>query len=251
MALTKCCVLPSSGQEIGNAEPRKRQVRGRVGRVVLVAVAVAAVVLACACEPRLRTDPPPHTSLGGVATGYTGTGPSVAIIGDSLTVQTWDALYRNLAADHAVEVGAWFGEGFDGGAISDSTGEYEVGNIVDAFTPDQPSVVVLALGTNTSWHNAGHVDDIALALEREAEAVAAFDGSCLVWVTLPSAPGAPLWDDDAAQQLNDAATWADRTADWAGAVTAEPTLLKTDRVHATTAGIAVRARVIADAVRAC
>jgi hypothetical protein len=195
---------------------------------------------------------PTHGTSGGVAHTYFGTGPTVDIIGDSLTVMDWDDLYTDLSPDHSVKVAGWFGEGWSGGPFTDRTGVFFAQSVVDEYAADDPDVVVLALGTNDVWHDGAHVDDPVLASTTEHAAVDAFAGSCIVWVTLPDVPGAANWDPVEAQTMNaDAATWADQTADWAGAVTADPTLLNAGHVHATAAGYLVRAQLIDDAVGRC
>jgi lysophospholipase L1-like esterase len=226
-------------------------------RCLALTTFAAACLLACACEPSPPTTTtttapavvtPPHGRYGEISHTYTGTGPTVAILGDSLTVLGWDALYGDLDTDHAVKIGAWYGEGFDGGSFSDTVGQGPLMPSVAAeYAANQPDVVVIALGTNTVW-GAG---DLTAALTNEATAVSAFGDACLVWVTVPADPGASDWDAVGAQQLDAAATWADETVDWAGAVAADPTLLTAGHVHTTAAGTAQRAQMIADAVRSC
>jgi lysophospholipase L1-like esterase len=191
---------------------------------------------------------PTRSTYGGVAHDYTGTGPKVAIVGDSLTVLAWNDLYTDLDQDHAVRVAAWFGEGFDGGAFSTKTGVYFAGAVDAEYAPTDPDVAVLALGTNTVWEGG----DLDAALTNEAAAVAQYGTACKVWVTIPVNPGAADWDSAGAQTLNEAASsWADETVDWDAAVTADPSLLTAGHVHTTTHGTEVRAQMIADAVRAC
>lgn len=215
-------------------------------RTIVPLLAGIGLLWACGCQP--RPAPPPHSTYGETAHQWLGTGPSVAIIGDSLTVAAWDPLYRNLTTDHRVKIAAWFGEAFDGGALSTKLGGTWSTSVVNEYANDPPDVVVVALGTNTAWGTG----DLDLAVANQAAALAAFPAACLVWVTLPLDPGATDWHTDRAAALNElGATWADHQVDWAGAVASTPTLLGADRVHTTTTGTAVRARLISEAVRAC
>lgn len=212
----------------------------------LAAVAALCLILlgACSCQPR-QVAVPAHAKTGGVMHSYTGTGPRVVVLGDSLTVGIWDALYRNLGRDRSVKVAAIFGEGFDGGAFSTALGDLLLPKAAREYAVDDPSVAVVALGTNTVWDGG----DVDLALANQQAAVAGFGDACLVWVTLV---GESAWDAEGAARLEaDAATWADRTVDWAGAVTEHPEYLGDDGIHATPAGYAARASMIAEAVRSC
>lgn len=215
------------------------------------AVVLAVIVAACGCQPNSVAVPSKGTS-GVIMHTYTGTGPRVVVLGDSLTVGTWDRLYRDLGQDHAVKIAARFGEGFDGGSFSDAFGRPVMVDAAAEYAADQPAVAVIALGTNTAWHNSARADDIDLALANEATAVAGFGAACLVRVTLPTASTAPGWDPAVAERLNaSSAAWTDRTVDWAGTVAARPELLDAGGVHATPEGYRVRAKMIAAAVRSC
>jgi lysophospholipase L1-like esterase len=221
-------------------------------RLAIVAAAVAGLAgLGCAaCTPAVNV--PPKSTYGAITHTWTGTGPKVAILGDSITVAAWGPLYRNLATDHAVKIAAWWGEGFDGGAFSDRTGTTMMVDAATEYASDPPAVVVSALGTNTVWNAGGHVDDVDTAIANEATAIASFPDACLVRVTIPETSPATGWNRDTAARLNAMSSiWADVTVDWAGAVAGNPALVSSDGVHTTATGTVVRAQMIADAVRAC
>jgi lysophospholipase L1-like esterase len=121
------------------------------------AVAIVTCVLASCSAARTTSSPPPSippvSRIGASATGYTGSGPKVVILGDSLTVMGWHDLYRRLDRDHAVAIVAWWGEGYNPGRFSIALQApplvADVGT--KTFAPTRPDVAVLALGTNDAW----------------------------------------------------------------------------------------------------
>lgn len=96
-----------------------------------------------------RDDQDP-TRLGETEYQWTGDGPKVVILGDSLTVSSRDELRERLD-DVSLKIGAHFGEGLAGGALSAATGSPLMESIATTYSADPPEVAVIALGTNDAW----------------------------------------------------------------------------------------------------
>jgi lysophospholipase L1-like esterase len=224
-------------------------------------LAAALLVVLAACgdgsddDPSTTTTEPPDPtttvpeavdpSFGSIEPTYQGDGPRVVVLGDSLTVQSREALGRQLAG-YALKVGALRGEGLAGGPFSEEFGEEAMLAAARLYAPDDPEVVVLALGTNDAWSA-----DIALPAAREAWRTMTdlFDSACIVGVTIVETTTAARYDADEARAINELITEdSDQVVDWrelGARVTAG------DGIHVTPEGAEIRAEEIRRAVEAC
>ena len=85
-------------------------------RGVVTTFVVLGLLVACSGQSRPK---PPALAFGAGQTtdSYTGDGPKVVVLGDSLTVKSWTETYNDLTNDHAVMAAAWDGEGYGGGPL--------------------------------------------------------------------------------------------------------------------------------------
>jgi lysophospholipase L1-like esterase len=187
--------------------------------------------------------------LGLIAKSYTGSGPKVAIIGDSLTVLEWNDLYSSLDRHYAVEIGAFFGEGYNPGKFSQALhlSPPLLVQTAHTYAASHPSVAVLALGTNDAWNRRS----TPKALAAMATMIAGFKGACLVGITLPENSTVKGWSNTEAHSLNVAMRkWANQVVDWAS-MSAAPAVLGAGGVHTTAKGTNLRADAIIAAVKRC
>ena len=193
-----------------------------------------------------RDDRP--TSPGGdIEHEWFGRGRTVAILGDSLTVQARAHLRTLLAAD-ALKVAALYGEGMSGGPLSDGMGSPIMPAVVAEYAEDPPDVVVVALGTNDVWQpGVGPA-----SFERSWHAMTrAFDDSCVVGVTATETTAAVRYDARDAEAVNRVIRrTADVVVDWAE-LGADPRYTGTDHIHLTTEGRGRFAQLIARGVDRC
>jgi lysophospholipase L1-like esterase len=230
----------------------------------VVAAPPSGVFMKCAQGPTAPT----VSSIGAHASAYTGRGPKVAIIGDSLTVQTWNQLYDALVPSYAVRIGAYAGEGYNPGPLKKAINELEkrpgTGStapqlpetapdqgvmvaVAEEFAKSRPDIVVLELGTNDAWNRRSTADAIS-AMEKMA---ADFRPACMIGLQLAENSKAKGWSNREARELNLAMRdWADHVIDWAR-LSARPGLLAPDAVHPTPAGRQVLTDAVAEAVRSC
>ena len=161
-----------------------------------------------------------------------GPGP-VLVVGDSLEVGTEPYLRGELAGvDVAVD------------ARTSRPSDEGVAVLREALRP-QHEVVVFDLGTNDDPGDPG-----ALTASLEAARQIAGD-RCLVVATINRPPLGGVSDaglNDAVEAF--AAASGARVADWRSAAR-EPGALQDDGVHGTASGYALRARLIAEAIRSC
>lgn len=193
--------MPVSGPPRLSAVGATRWVRS----AVLGAVAVVVLSSGASCGGDDGGDGgSPSTAAGGAGTtttgvadfgsaeeAFSGSGPTVVILGDSLVVQTRDQLHELLDADHATKIAAYVGEGFGGGSFTAALGADEpaMQGVAADYEADGADVLVLALGTNDAWLPELGVDDAVAGIE---EIVARFPGACIVGVEVnpwSEAPG--------------------------------------------------------------
>lgn len=105
---------------------------------------------------------------GCVEVSYTGEGPTVAVLGDSITHLSRDHIHRALGHD-AVKLA-----GMRGITIEAAQ------RIADGYASDAPDVVVIDLDTNDAWTGVP-LDTIYAGLDTMFNK---FSGSCIVAVTL-------------------------------------------------------------------
>ncbi|HEY1273450.1 MAG TPA: GDSL-type esterase/lipase family protein [Thermoleophilaceae bacterium] len=156
-------------------------------------------------------------------------------MGDSLTVGDGAYLQRELAGV-PVRIDAEIGRSSTAG----------VGVLRARLRPDD-DVVVFDLGTNDSPAQPGR-----LAADLDAARGLA-DGRCMVLATInrPPAGGATVEGLNEAVRAFAAETPGTQVADWRALAGSEPSLLQSDRVHATPIGYALRAVLVAQAVEGC
>jgi hypothetical protein len=159
---------------------------------------------------------------------------SVLVVGDSLEQGTGPHLQRELEGLE-VTVDARRGRPSSEG----------VAVLRERLRPEH-EVVVFDLGTNDP---PSQPEVLAAGLTAARELAA---GRCLVVASIQRPPldGVPVDGLDGAVRDFVAATPSARLADWRAATT-EPGVLAPDGVHGTPEGYALRARLVADAVRAC
>jgi lysophospholipase L1-like esterase len=236
-------------------------------------VAVAVLVAGCGGDPEGTTSPtspseattddaaPARGSseaatttepfeVGDIDTEYRGDGPTVAVLGDSLTVQSWDELVDALDG-YAVRIAAIRGEGLSGGPFSREMGQAMMPAQVREMALDPPDVVVVGLGTNDVWGSDLSVDGFRATW---AELVTAVAGSCLVGITVTEeAPAAvPPYDGAAAAAVNSLIRAdSDVVVDWATEGLGDRYTDATDTIHLTDDGQRHRAALVREAVDRC
>jgi hypothetical protein len=114
---------------------------------------------------------------------------------------------------------------------------------------DPPAILAFSLFTNDGPSNVA-------ALVNAVRATATRSGGCAVWATIVRPPYQGQSYDAVNRKLKalarqDTFALGLQIVDWAAAVRSEPSLLAGDGVHATPAGYATRAKLYADAIRAC
>ena len=208
-------------------------------RLMVAAVVALVVVSAAALVVWRRDSSPPGVKAPPGVSDYVGTGPRLAIIGDSITVVSTDALAAALEGDHATSMTAVIGIKADAQLVT-----------AQRYVATDPTVVVINLGTNdVSQH------DPTAEYRSELDAmVALFPDRCVVVTTITTQ--APVPDDFArrAREYNDHIRTFAHVADWDAAIgraVAAGRQVTTDGVHPNPDGQQLYAQVIRDAVAAC
>ena len=178
---------------------------------------------------------------------YTGSGPRVAVLGDSITVGSRPALREELSS-RSLKIGALLGEGLSSGPYSQVLGEDVMLSAAEDISDDGPPVAVLALGTNDAWNPR-------LTLDAAQEALARYDEllseTCLVVVTVNEDAVAPDFDRSEAAAINESLrAMADQVVDW-DVLADAPGALRDDTIHPSDAGKQAWARAVADGVERC
>ncbi|HEY8581987.1 MAG TPA: hypothetical protein VIL49_03540 [Capillimicrobium sp.] len=180
------------------------------------------------------------SSLGGpgpIPAPTSGGTPTLRMIGDSLAEGTASLLPGQLpgwSVSTDAETGRSLRVGMERWAAT------------RASTP--PTVAAFSLFTND---DPGSVAAFEAAVRQTAEEPA---GTCVVWATIARPPvGGRTYAAANAALERVAAAYPTRimVVPWARAVQANPGWLRSDRVHATPEGYAARARMYAEAARAC
>lgn len=170
------------------------------------------------------------------------------MLGDSLTVQARSHLRTLAAGTYALKVGALYGEGMSGGALSVNLPDPLMPAVVDEYAGDPPDVVVLALGTNDVWQR--HIGPVSFEREWHA-ATRRFPGACLVGVTVTETDGALQYDPAEARQVNRVIRrTADVVVDWAAA-SRSTRYTDTDNIHLTPDGRRHFAELVVDGIERC
>jgi lysophospholipase L1-like esterase len=206
-----------SAQETMNTTTKKAA-NSIVGKLTALILAGAAAVL-----------------LSGAPAAAQNAGGSVLVIGDSLQVGTGPYLEQQLGA-MPVELDS-----------RESRGSGEGLEALRARLRPDHTVVVFDMGTNDDPSNPD-------ALYATLQAARAATGDrCLVVATLLRPPYNGITYDELNAALERFAldTPGVQLVDWYGVATSTPGILYDDGVHARPEGYALRARLIADAIRSC
>jgi lysophospholipase L1-like esterase len=190
---------------------------------------------------------PERPAAGGMTFNYTGHGPRVLVLGDSLTLAGWSLLYELLTPRYGVLIAAWKGEGYNRGKMSDRFDVSLLPRAAAFLATTNPQVAVIAAGTNDAWFGRS----LAGALDAMYETVEVLRGACLIGVTLRENVVDPSYSNEVARALNAAMyMWADEVVDFAR-IADRPGMLQGDGIHTTPAGTVARARAITAAVERC
>jgi lysophospholipase L1-like esterase len=216
--------------------------------ILLTCAGVLSVSTSCGSDDSPGA-PPPSTGgfdVGVIEDDYAGSGPTLVILGDSITNQSRAELHQVLDPHYRTKVGAVTGEGFGGGPLTAAVGEGRRGMLEAAaeYALDDPSTVVIALGTNDAWNPQLGLD---AAKEAMAAMVATFPESCVVGVAVSEWSEAENYDRGEARSLNA------QLRDLADVVVPalEPSDVGADMIHPTTEGKTAFAQAVASGVRTC
>lgn len=168
-------------------------------------------------------------------------------MGDSLTVQARASLRAQL--DHyTLKVGALFGEGISGGALSRYMAAPIMPAVAADYAQDQPDVLVIALGTNDVWQPGYGADSFEMAWHHTLRQ---FPGACTVGVTVTETDQVLLYSREEAQKVNRVIRrTADVVIDWAE-IGKSPDYTTPDNIHLTANGRTHFAELIAAGVAEC
>jgi lysophospholipase L1-like esterase len=216
--------------------------------ILLTCAGVLSVSTSCGSDDSPGA-PPPSTGgfdVGLIEDDYAGSGPTLVILGDSITDHSRAQLHRVLDPRYRTKIGAVTGEGFSGGPLSAAVGEGRRGMLEAAtkYARDDPSTVVIALGTNDAWNPLLGLD---AATEAMADMIVKFPESCVVGVAVSEWSEAENYDRDEAQSLNA------QLRDLADVVVPalEPADVGADMIHPTTEGRTAFAQAVASGVGRC
>lgn len=220
-------------------------------RALACAVALAVVCLPVSGCSLFGDDPAAEPSaLGQIDRVPVGSGPLVAVLGDSLTVSIRDALAAAMS-DRSLLVAAVSGEGWTGGVFTrDNPGDPPVVAAGLEYAALGPAVSVLALGTNDAWSSELPVQ---AALDQIDRVAGALGGSCIVAVEIDEdVPEQSAFDTDAARAINEKLrSVAGQVVPWNWAANGGDGLVAEDGIHLTEAGQELRARLTDEAVDRC
>ena len=188
---------------------------------------------------------PDTPDMGEIEQDFTGTGPEVVILGDSVTAISRPWLRRELTG-RSLKIAALWGEGFGGGPISNAVGYPVMQTTAATYGTDAPEVAVIELGTNDCWHA-----DLSLAgaLDGLHTIVARLTGTTLVGVTITERAMAPGYDRAGAAAINEALRGVvDVVVEWGPRSRSEGFLDPSDLIHPTPEGSELFARLVAEGV---
>ena len=197
-------------------------------RAAVLAVLVALALAGCGSDEDVAAgfsiaDPP---ARGGER--------DVFVVGDSLAVGMASVLPGTLPG-WGVRIDAEWGR---------PLGE---GMRILADEPAPPAILAISLFTNNDPRDVG-------ALEAAVRSTAQRPGGCAVWATIVAPPYEGVSHDAGnalLRRLERDGELGLELVDWARAVQRDASLMSADEVHASPAGYRVRARMYADAIRAC
>jgi lysophospholipase L1-like esterase len=202
--------------------------RARRRALMLLALAAVGLQAAVACATE-------ETTYSGAAHA-----PKVAVIGDSITWMSADAIHDTLDPSYAVEITGVVG----------ATARLQVhGTDIPEFhqaAATEPDIVIINLGTNDTDESAEDIlDDLSRARALFPSA------ACYVPVTLTThGVGTFRSSSKAALYVNQVLP-REHLADWASAVDAHPSLVGPDGVHPTGDGSVALAALYKSAADSC
>jgi lysophospholipase L1-like esterase len=140
--------------------------------------------------------------MGEIESEYSGSGPTVVVLGDSIADQSRRELHRVLDPHYRTKIAAVWGEGFDSGPLSDAVAEGRAVMLEAAaeYARDTPTTVVIALGTNDAWNPRLELDAAEAGM---AQMVGEFPRSCIVGVEVNEWSKAENYDASEARALNE------------------------------------------------
>jgi lysophospholipase L1-like esterase len=187
--------------------------------------------------------------MGAVEEEFEGDGPTVVVVGDSLTVSSRAEL-RDALDGYAVKIAALRGEGLAGGPFSERWDRLIMAEALEAYATDSPDVLVFALGTNDAWQSDLTTEELDAGWDRFLDL---YPDTCLVGVTVTEdAPAAEGYDVAEAAHVNERIRAdADVVVDWDAEGGGERYTDPSDTIHLTEEGAELRARLIAEGVDTC
>lgn len=140
--------------------------------------------------------------MGEVESEYSGSGPSVVVLGDSIADVSRRELHRVLDPHYRTKIAAVWGEGFASGPLSAAIAEGRAVMLEAAaeYARDTPATVVIALGTNDAWNPRLELDTAEDAM---GQMVAEFPDSCIVGVEINEWSRAENYNRGEAAALNE------------------------------------------------
>jgi lysophospholipase L1-like esterase len=184
--------------------------------------------------------------MGAIESEYAGSGPTLAVLGDSITDQSRAELHHALDPHYRTKIGAVTGEGYGSGPLSVAAGEGRVLMLEAAtqYARDDPAMVVIALGTNDAWNPRLRLDTAKAAM---VEMIAKFSASCVVGVEVTEWSEAEGYNRDEARTLNG------QLRDLADVVVPAlpPSDVGADMIHPKVEGRKAFANAVASGVRKC
>jgi hypothetical protein len=196
-----------------------------------LSIAVAAVAVLAACsDPDDQASSPPAEGI--------------VVVGDSITALSTDAITAELSDGSEVTVLAAVGKTFESSQPN-----------ADLAASEDPSVAVIALGTNDVWRTRP-IDDIQRSMD---EMLAKFDGACVIMVNLNENARDAIsldgtrYDNDVARQVNALMRErVERIVDWNGAANADRArYLDRGSIHPTEAGADLLASMMGESAATC
>jgi lysophospholipase L1-like esterase len=214
------------------------------------AVVVSAALAGCGGDHAASDDQTTSTTrgpdFGRAEDEFSGSGPAVVILGDSLVVEVRDRLHELLDPDNRTKIAAFIGEGFAGGPLSAvlETAEPTMLDVAARYADDGADVVVLALGTNDALQPELGVTDAVAGLR---EIVGRFPDACVVGVEVNPWSAAEGYETLEAASINaELQAVADVMVE-----SLTPAQTGDDQIHPNAAGREALANGIADSVRQC
>jgi lysophospholipase L1-like esterase len=184
--------------------------------------------------------------MGEIESEYSGSGPTVVVLGDSIADVSRTELHHVLDRHYRTKIAAVWGEGFASGPLSAAIAEGKAVMLVAAaeYARDTPTTVVVVLGTNDAWNPRLELDAAENAM---AQMVAEFPTSCIVGVEINEWSKARNYDRGEAAALNEQL----RVLADVVVPALEPSDVAEDMIHPKAEGRMAFARAIDSGIRRC